>query len=130
VVLTNTPLELYNVQGVPVLVKREDLCAPPPGPSFSKVRGVMAHLLTSPEGVIGVLDTYHSKAGQAVAWACRELGKSCVDFWPYYKAEIKAVGEGGDIALREPQQRARQGQPSLPSPQAALPSCTIRPRRS
>jgi hypothetical protein len=129
VILDNTPLELYNVQGVPVLVKREDLCAPPPGPSFSKVRGVMAHLKSRSEGTIGVLDTYHSKAGQAVAWACRELGKGCVDFWPYYKAEIKMgpCGAGdhqhvmyspdGYVMLREPQRNSRNlGAHLLPLP--------------
>jgi 1-aminocyclopropane-1-carboxylate deaminase/D-cysteine desulfhydrase-like pyridoxal-dependent ACC family enzyme len=82
------------VQGTPVedhrtdfglWVKREDLSSPPPGPPFSKMRGVMAHLANRPEAVIGVLDTYHSQAGHAVAWACQTLGKQCVNFYPSFK---------------------------------------------
>ncbi len=53
-----------------------------PGPSFSKIRGVVAHIKNRPESVIGVLDTYHSKAGHAVAYVCNHLGRQCVDFWP------------------------------------------------
>lgn len=83
----NTPLETYYVHGVPVLVKREDLCAPYPGPSFSKMRGVYAHILKRPEPVIGVLDTYHSKAGWAVSWTCQALKKLSINFWPRYKAD-------------------------------------------
>jgi hypothetical protein len=40
-----------------------------------------------PEKTIGVLDTYHSKAGWAVAYVGRELGKRVVNFWPKYKAD-------------------------------------------
>jgi hypothetical protein len=81
------PVEHYFIQGNPILVKREDLCCPPPGPSFSKMRGVLPHIAARPEEVIGVLDTYHSKAGWAVAWTCSQLGKLCVNFWPRYKAD-------------------------------------------
>jgi len=92
-----TPVE--KVEGWErVWVKREDMSAPLPGPSFSKIRGVYAHLSTRPEKLIGVLDTYHSKAGWAVAYICDLLGKECVDFYPRYK-------DDGDT-LREQQQRA------------------------
>lgn len=37
-IVDNTPLETHHTHGVQVLVKREDLCAPFPGPSFSKMR--------------------------------------------------------------------------------------------
>lgn len=81
-----------------LLVKREDLSCRLPGPPFSKTRGVFAHIAARPEGVIGVLDTYHSQAGHAVAAACRELGKQCVNFWPLRKANVS-----GSLS---PQQRA------------------------
>lgn len=101
-IVYNTPLEVHNLRGVPVIVKREDLCAPLPGPSFSKIRGVVAHIKNRPESVIGVLDTYHSKAGHAVAYVCNHLGRKCVDFWPRYKKD------GSADAPRIQQQRARQ----------------------
>lgn len=83
--VNNTPIEEYLVNGVPVLVKREDLCCPSPGPAFSKIRGVYAHLRNRPEQIIGVLDTFHSKAGWAVSYVCAHLGKQTVCFWPRYK---------------------------------------------
>ena len=73
-ITNNTPVELYQAGNLRVHVKREDLCCPLPGPSFSKMRGVAAHIANRPEGVIGVLDTFHSKAGWAVSWACSRLG--------------------------------------------------------
>ena len=82
-----TPLPVYGLRGRQITVKREDLSCPFPGPSFSKARGVFEHVANRPESTIGVLDTYHSKGGWAVAWACRELGKTCVDFHPVYKHE-------------------------------------------
>lgn len=91
-IVNNTPLETYELNGVPIMVKREDLCAPFPGPSFSKMRGVYAHIQKRPEEHIGVLDTFHSKAGWAVSWACQALGKNAVDFWPRYKKDNYAGG--------------------------------------
>lgn len=82
--VNDTPVEPYLIRDTTVLVKREDLCAPLPGPSFSKMRGVYAHISQRPENVIGVLDTAHSKAGWAVAYACHSLGKQCVNYWPKY----------------------------------------------
>lgn len=102
-ITNNTPLEIYQVQDVPVLVKREDLCCPFPGPSFSKIRGVVAHIRNRSETTIGVLDTYHSKAGWAVAFVCQALDKQCVDFWPVYKAD-DWLGSG--LPPREQQRRA------------------------
>lgn len=89
--INRTPLETYELGGCPVLVKREDLCCPPPGPSFSKARGVVGHIQSLPMDTIGVLDTFHSKAGWAVAWACNRLGKRCVVYWPRYKADTERV---------------------------------------
>ena len=95
--LTSTPVERYG----DVLVKREDLCCPDPrGPQFSKMRGVIEHMLSRPEMTIGVLDTSHSQGGNAVAYACHLLGKRAVVYWPRRKADI------GD-ALRPQQEAAR-----------------------
>ena len=58
--LSSTPWEVYDVGGWPVHVKREDLCTGKGCPPFSKMRGVVEHLEGRPEGIIGVLDTYHS----------------------------------------------------------------------
>lgn len=86
-IVDNTPVEVHQIKGREILVKREDLCCPFPGPSFSKIRGVVAHIKARPEPVIGVLDTYHSKAGWAVAYVCQNLGKQAVDYWPRYKKD-------------------------------------------
>lgn len=79
-------------------VKREDLACPPPGPPFSKARGVYARVASRKESLIGVLDTRHSQAGHAVARACQVLGKRCVNYYPELKYEP---------GPREPQLRAR-----------------------
>lgn len=99
-VVHGTPIDRVTVGGRTVLVKREDLSCPAPGPSFSKMRGVYEHVKARPERIIGVLDTYHSKGGWAVAYACRRLRKQCVLFWPRYKAD--------ESGLLRPQQRAAQ----------------------
>lgn len=70
-----------------VWVKREDLCSPPPGPPFAKMRGVFDHVQAQEARVIGVLDTAHSQGGWAVAYACSLLGKRCINFYPVRKAE-------------------------------------------
>jgi hypothetical protein len=92
-----TPVEDYREQ-YGLWVKREDLSCPPPGPPFSKTRGVFARVASRPEEVIGVLDTYHSQAGHAVARACQLLGKHCVNYYPEFKKEP---------GPREPQLRAQ-----------------------
>ena len=100
----NTPVEIHNIGGVPIHVKREDLCSPFPGPSFSKMRGVVAHIKSRPEPVIGVLDTLHSKAGWCVSYVCSKLGKKCVNYWPKYKAD--AFKSGNSIFPRIQQQQS------------------------
>lgn len=82
----NTPLD-DHFDEFGLMVKREDLSCPPPGPPFSKTRGVFAHIKNRPEEVIGVLDTYHSQAGHAVAQACALMGKTCINFYPDFKHE-------------------------------------------
>ena len=98
-----TPVEDYREE-YGLWVKREDLACPPPGPPFSKTRGVYAHLLTSPEQIIGALDTRHSQAGHAVARACQVLGKKCVCFYPQLKyapepkeSQLKAEALGAEL---------------------------------
>jgi hypothetical protein len=85
-------------------VKREDLACLPPGPPFSKARGVFARVASRPEKVIGVLDTFHSQAGWAVARACELLGKVCINYYPAYKqipgphaAQLKARARGANL---------------------------------
>lgn len=83
-----TPLEDHTEQ-FKCWVKREDLSARKPGPAFSKTRGVYAHLANLPPDVrvVGVLDTYHSQAGHAVAHAAQALGIHVINYYPEYKRE-------------------------------------------
>lgn len=91
-VCSNTPVEeVFLSDGRKVFVKREDLCCPEPGPGFSKMRGVVEHLANRPERTIGVLDTFHSKAGWAVAQAGAAIGKEVINFWPRYKTDPEGV---------------------------------------
>lgn len=92
-----TPVESHNG----ILVKREDLSCPYPGPMFSKMRGVLAHIEKRKEPVIGVLDTFHSKGGWAVAYCCKALGRECQLFYPEYVADFGQP-------LRQQQQEARK----------------------
>lgn len=96
-IVDNTPVEQYGT----IWVKREDLSCPD-GPMFSKVRGIAYHiraLVNIGVRTIGVLDTFHSKAGWGVAQVCKELGLECVDFYPEYV---------GSTELRETQLRAAE----------------------
>jgi hypothetical protein len=110
----NTPVE-DHVREFGLYVKREDLCCPP-GPHFSKTRGVFAHIQKRPEGVIGVLDTSHSQGGWAVAQACRLLSKHCVLYYPVRKEDRVEIGFDWDPRgrgpwgdeLREPQLEAEK----------------------
>lgn len=92
-----TPIEDYTEE-YGLYVKREDLACLPPGPPFSKTRGVYARVLSREEDLIGVLDTRHSQGGHAVARACQILGKQCVVYYPEFKHES---------GPREPQLQAK-----------------------
>jgi 1-aminocyclopropane-1-carboxylate deaminase/D-cysteine desulfhydrase-like pyridoxal-dependent ACC family enzyme len=101
-VLNNTPWEEYELSGRPVWVKREDLCSAGAGPQFSKVRGLESYLRRLRDNgvkAVGVMDTFHSKAGWGTAWLCQRLGLKCYDFYARYK---------DDAGVREFQQRARE----------------------
>ncbi len=96
---TKTPVEFYADLD-DLWVKREDQACRLPGPQFSKTRGVFAHVeRKAAEGIktFGVLDTYHSQAGHAVARACQILDLECINFYPEYKHEP---------GCREPQESA------------------------
>lgn len=99
-VIDNTPWEVYPLNGTDIHVKREDLCSPYPGPAFSKVRGLEHHLARlAHKGLttIGVLDTFHSKAGWGIAWLCEGTPLTCINYYPRYK---------GETALRENQEHS------------------------
>jgi hypothetical protein len=80
-----TPFDKVVVDEKVIWVKREDSCFLPV--AFSKMRGVLAHLKTIKSQYIGVLDTFHSKAGWGVSCAGKVLGKNVVVFYPEYKDE-------------------------------------------
>lgn len=93
IVIQDTPLEKHILEAPQgkrvVFVKREDLCCPN-GPHFSKIRGVQAHIRSKmKEGIstFGVLDTFHSQAGWAVAYICNHLGANCINYYPRYKGD-------------------------------------------
>jgi hypothetical protein len=93
-----TPIE--KVEGWDNLwVKREDLSCPFPGPCFSKIRGVYSRIASRPEQVIGVLDTYHSKAGWAVSYICSLFGKTALNFYPRYKGDGPELRQQQEMSL-------------------------------
>jgi len=87
----DTPWVEYAIKGVPVAVKREDLCCPPPGPGFSKVRGVLAHLnklkAAGLVDTVAVVDSIHSKAGWGVSYLAGGLNFKTIVYYPYTKVE-------------------------------------------
>ncbi len=96
VVIDNTPWQTEMLGGRLVRVKREDLCCPPPGPGFSKMRGVEKYVRARqtdfiPPSRLGVVDSIHSKAGWGVAWLGQQLGLGVTVFYPYTKQEGPAV---------------------------------------
>lgn len=83
-----SPVETYEIDGTPILVKREDKATPKPGPPFSKTRGIVPALLKIKESginIVGYTETSISMAGWGLAWACSELDMKCVLFDPQYK---------------------------------------------
>lgn len=120
-IVNNTPWESHFVKGREIWVKREDLCCPYPGPSFSKIRGIEKYLndavnnnLHIPSR-IGVVDSIHSKAGWGVSFICREMNIPCTVFYPVLKSE-------GDKIRAFQKQCAKQGAEliSLPATKSAV----------
>lgn len=97
IVQSNTPWETYPLDNPTaplrvVWVKREDLCCPLPGPSFSKIRGIEQVLSSLKQDFfapdwIGGLDTYHSKAGWGLSYLCQKYDLKCAVYYPQYKNE-------------------------------------------
>lgn len=92
-VVDNTPWEIHKIKNRTIHVKREDLCCPYPGPSFSKIRGIEKYIknrlnneIHSPDH-FGVVDSIHSKAGWGVSYVCHELKIPCTVFYPILKSE-------------------------------------------
>lgn len=87
-----TPIERYEVNGREVWVKREDLCCPPPGPPFSKMRGVVAGLINLKKAGItqvAYAESRISMASWGLSWAAREIGGiEVLVFMPSYKHGI------------------------------------------
>lgn len=89
--VSGTPFETYEVDGIPVYVKREDLCSPDPSvcPPYSKMRGLELFLNKQDRNTpIGVQDAgFHSRSGWGTAYFCRELGMECYVGYPVFKRE-------------------------------------------
>lgn len=85
----STPVKEYVLNGVPIFVKREDLCCPKGSPRFAKIRGLEVHMVKSAANygvkTFGVLDSMHSKAGWGTAWLCKKMNLNCVLYYPKYK---------------------------------------------
>lgn len=86
-----TPLEVYQLHGREVRVKREDLCTPDGiGPALEKYRGVYEYIRNRPDvEVFGVLDGKHSRNGWCVALAARSLGREAHVYYPRTVAESR-----------------------------------------
>jgi len=90
----NTPIEEYRIENRIVYVKREDLCTPPPGPTFSKVRGLLKHLqYLKSQGIetVGYTETSISQAGWGVAWLAPKIGLKAVIYDPQYSNTNKNI---------------------------------------
>lgn len=72
----DTPIERYEVSGLQVMVKRDDLFAEPPAPPLAKLRGAMMLLeRLHSDGVrlVGCWDTRISALGHGIAACCSSL---------------------------------------------------------
>jgi hypothetical protein len=85
--LNPTPIDIVDVGGFPVLVKREDLClhGDPEAPRLAKLRGVYQYLVSKGLHDVAVFDTRVSHAGWGVSYICRALGYPCTCFYTQLK---------------------------------------------
>lgn len=88
-IIDGTPVERYSGISCPeVWVKREDLSCPPPGPPFSKMRGIKPYLeKLKRSGItrVGYVETSVSMAGWGVAWIGNQIGMDVIIFDPQQK---------------------------------------------
>ena len=105
---SSTKLEKYFASPNTIWVKREDLSTRPPGPPFSKTRGLYEHILATPQRNIGVLDTFHSYGGWAIAYICKALDKKAHVFFPEY------VGDNGKGYRKSQTEAAKLGAKLIP----------------
>lgn len=97
---SNTPIEQYKIGDKTIHVKREDLCTPSPGPTFSKVRGLLKRLQTlKSQGVetVGYTESSVSMAGWGVAWLAPQVGLKAVVYDPQYLTNQKKKPEHLDV---------------------------------
>lgn len=86
----DTPLETYTVGGVPVFVKREDLCWP--FPPISKARGVYAAIANRPDiQTVAVVDTGKSVNGLLVSTIGLFFKRQIIVGYPRYVANPGAI---------------------------------------
>jgi hypothetical protein len=90
-------VEIHKIRGVPVYVKREDLCWP--FPPLSKARGVWAAIENRPGVNVAVVDTGRSLNGQLVATIGLTLGRKVMCGFPRYRKEPDVI-PGPQLALR------------------------------
>lgn len=84
----DTPIDQYCINGIPVLVKRDDLFATNPAPPLGKLRGLRAafsRLRLEGKQHIGCFEAHRSKVGLAVAAACQHEGDfTCTVVYPQF----------------------------------------------
>ncbi len=88
----NTPIQKVWLGGITVHVKREDMACEPPGPPFSKVRGLISHLKQlQASGIshVAYMDTSISMGGWGVAYCASLLNMKASIFYPAYKDGLR-----------------------------------------
>jgi hypothetical protein len=93
----DTPIETHIIKGVPIWVKREDLCWP--FPPLSKARGVYRAIVNRPGVNVAVVDTGRSLNGQLVSTIGLTLGRQVKCGYPRYVATPEAI-PGPCLAIR------------------------------
>jgi hypothetical protein len=79
----DTPIETYRLNGIDVLVKREDECVDDPlAPRLAKLRGIYALLANDDGRRVGVYSTRTSHTGWAVCYVAKMLGKEALWYYP------------------------------------------------
>jgi 1-aminocyclopropane-1-carboxylate deaminase/D-cysteine desulfhydrase-like pyridoxal-dependent ACC family enzyme len=95
--LKETPLQLFEVNGRDVWVKREDLCWP--FPALSKARGVYRAVERRPGKNLAVVDTGRSLNGQLVATIGLSFGRQVKCGYPRYVDRPNEI-PGPALAIR------------------------------